>query len=64
MTGFEPAASCSQSRRATELRYIPVSILHDPLAFSCARPGGRIPQLVNTVNTIPFPTINLTIKHY
>ena len=23
MTGFEPAASCSQSRRATELRYIP-----------------------------------------
>ena len=24
MTGFEPAASCSQSRRATELRYIPL----------------------------------------
>jgi hypothetical protein len=23
MTGFEPAASCSQSRRATKLRYIP-----------------------------------------
>ena len=25
MTGFEPATSCSQSRRATKLRYIPVS---------------------------------------
>lgn len=24
MTGFEPAASCSQSRRATKLRYIPL----------------------------------------
>jgi hypothetical protein len=24
MTGFEPAASCSQSRRATKLRYIPM----------------------------------------
>ena len=24
MTGFEPATSCSQSRRATKLRYIPV----------------------------------------
>ena len=23
MTGFEPAASCSQSRRATKLRHIP-----------------------------------------
>jgi hypothetical protein len=23
MTGFEPATSCSQSRRATKLRYIP-----------------------------------------
>ena len=23
MTGFEPAASCSQSKRATKLRYIP-----------------------------------------
>ena len=23
MTGLEPAASCSQSRRATKLRYIP-----------------------------------------
>jgi hypothetical protein len=26
MTGFEPAASCSQSRRATKLRYIPYII--------------------------------------
>ena len=25
--GFEPAASCSQSRRATKLRYAPVSSL-------------------------------------
>ena len=24
MAGFEPAASCSQSRRATKLRYIPM----------------------------------------
>ena len=24
MTGFEPATSCSQSRCATKLRYIPV----------------------------------------
>jgi hypothetical protein len=24
MTGFEPATSCSQSRRATKLRYIPL----------------------------------------
>ncbi len=28
MTGFEPATSCSQSRRATKLRYIP-----DPLVL-------------------------------
>ncbi len=27
MTGFEPATSCSQSRRATKLRYIPIFIL-------------------------------------
>ena len=26
MTGFEPATSCSQSRRATKLRYIPMTI--------------------------------------
>ena len=24
MTGFEPATSCSQSKRATKLRYIPI----------------------------------------
>ena len=24
MTGFEPATSCSQSKRATKLRYIPL----------------------------------------
>jgi hypothetical protein len=29
MTGFEPAASCSQSRRATKLRYIPEIRLAD-----------------------------------
>lgn len=28
MTGFEPAASCSQSRRATKLRYIPVRFIY------------------------------------
>ena len=27
MTGFEPATSCSQSRRATKLRYIPAPIV-------------------------------------
>jgi hypothetical protein len=26
MIGFEPTASCSQSRRATKLRYIPLSL--------------------------------------
>jgi hypothetical protein len=31
MTGFEPAASCSQSRRATKLRYIP---FFDPVSVS------------------------------
>jgi hypothetical protein len=29
MTGFEPAASCSQSRRATKLRYIPYEAIID-----------------------------------
>ncbi len=28
MTGFEPATSCSQSRRATKLRYIPDSFFY------------------------------------
>ncbi len=28
MTGFEPATSCSQSRRATKLRYIPLYLSH------------------------------------
>jgi hypothetical protein len=28
MTGFEPAASCSQSRRATKLRYIPAQSIY------------------------------------
>jgi hypothetical protein len=27
MTGFEPATSCSQSRRATKLRYIPLHLV-------------------------------------
>ena len=27
MTGFEPAASCTQNKRATELRYIPIFIV-------------------------------------
>lgn len=27
MAGFEPATSCSQSKRATKLRYIPLVLL-------------------------------------
>ena len=27
MTGFEPAASCSRSKRATKLRYIPIFLV-------------------------------------
>ncbi len=29
--GFEPAASCSQSRRATRLRYAPISKIRTPI---------------------------------
>ena len=32
MTGFEPATSCSQSRRATKLRHIPT--LHSGIDYS------------------------------
>jgi hypothetical protein len=35
-TGFEPATSCSQSRRATRLRYAP----------SAARPSPRDPGIL------------------
>jgi hypothetical protein len=48
-TGFEPATYCSQSNRATKLRYVPF-VSHsitkkttlNPLAPSCQAPRGRI----------------------
>ena len=38
MAGFEPAASCSQSRRATKLRHIP---LDRSVAYRPDRYAGR-----------------------
>ena len=35
MEGFEPPTSCSQSRRATRLRYIP--IFHHPRRYRLVR---------------------------
>ena len=39
--GFEPATSCSQSRRATELRHAPLCKGHNNLAplCNCAKTG-------------------------
>jgi hypothetical protein len=48
MTGFEPATSCSQSRRATKLRYIPLRYcVHD----SAKTPSQRRCQLNNRSHT-------------
>jgi hypothetical protein len=41
MIGFEPTASCSQSRRATKLRYIPSS-----LHYHSIRSTGSIANLL------------------
>ncbi len=40
MTGFEPATSCSQSRRATKLRYIPDSFFF--IIASSSREKSRL----------------------
>ena len=44
-TGFEPATSCSRSRRATGLRYAPLYSLL-PVYFADAPGGTRIPNLL------------------
>ena len=53
MTGFEPATSCSQSRRATKLRYIP-----RPLRLCLEQYNLRSPDLT-TLNPMKMPTSQL-----
>ena len=45
-TGFEPATSCSRSRRATGLRYAPLYSLLLMNFFADAPGGTRIPNLL------------------
>ena len=44
MIGFEPTTSCSQSRRATKLRYIPLNLLLVYHKFT--RMGLKIAKLI------------------
>lgn len=37
MTGFEPATSCTQNKRATKLRYIPLAFPYKELYLSLER---------------------------
>ena len=49
MTGFEPATSCSQSRRATKLRYIPEAVglpQYSLLFYPMALAPGAIPGAI------------------
>lgn len=46
MTGFEPAASCSRSKRATKLRYIPT-------CFIIILGTQGVCQMKNAGNSIP-----------
>jgi hypothetical protein len=51
MEGFEPPTSCSQSRRATKLRYIPLSKFLMAFAFSTALKKQAIITVdIDTVN--------------
>ncbi len=49
--GFEPPTSCSQSRRATKLRYIPISKFLMAFSFSTAlKKQAMITVDIDTVN--------------
>ncbi len=51
MEGFEPPTSCSQSRRATKLRYIPLSKFLMAFPFSTAlKKQAMITVDIDTVN--------------
>src|SRR5262249_2487156 len=59
-TGFEPATSCSRSRRATKLRYAPIPPAHAPSSGPAptrplALPGQASPPYLPTSFTKPPP---------